>query len=305
MASSTLTITTTSTPRILVLGAGELGLSILRALSDHSRPVELSVLLRASSSSICSVSSQLPQVRIIQGDLTLPSAELSTYLVGFDIVINASGFSAGQGSQTRIVQAALRAKVGRYIPWQFGVDYDVIGRGSSQPLFDEQLDVRDVLRAQLDVKWTIISTGLFTSLLFEPTFGLINLDSGIVRALGSWDNRVTVTSPDDIGKLTTSILLDEESAPDGVVYIASDTTTFNGVAQAIERTGKNVQREVISVEELEERLRKDPEDKMARYHLIWARNHGVAWELKDTWNGKRGIRVESLDDYLKTNSSKK
>ena len=35
----------------------------------------------------------------------------------------------------------------RYFPWQFGVDYDVIGKGSSQDLFTEQLAVRDMLRS--------------------------------------------------------------------------------------------------------------------------------------------------------------
>jgi hypothetical protein len=42
----------------------------------------------------------------------------------------------------------LSAGVKRYLPWQFGVDYDVIGRGSAQTLFDEQFDVRDLLRGQ-------------------------------------------------------------------------------------------------------------------------------------------------------------
>ena len=33
-------------------------------------------------------------------------------------------------------------------PGKFGVNYDVIGRGSAQDLFDEQLEVRDLLRSQ-------------------------------------------------------------------------------------------------------------------------------------------------------------
>jgi len=68
-----------------------------------------------------------------------------------------------------LARAVLDAGVRRYVPWQFGVDYDVIGRGSAQDLFDEQLDVRDALRSQSGTEWVIISTGMFTSFLFEPS----------------------------------------------------------------------------------------------------------------------------------------
>jgi hypothetical protein len=70
---------------------------------------------------------------------------------------------------------------------QFGGDYDAIGRGSAQPLFDIQLDVRDLLRAQTKTEWVIVSVGIvskplsytvvmltaiqFTSFVFEPMFG--------------------------------------------------------------------------------------------------------------------------------------
>lgn len=37
------------------------------------------------------------------------------------------------------MQAVLEAGVLSYFPWQFGVDYNAIGKGSSQELFDEML----------------------------------------------------------------------------------------------------------------------------------------------------------------------
>ena len=66
---------------------------------------------------------------------------------------------------------ALQARIPRYFPWQFGVDFDVIGRGSPQDIFDAQLDVRELLRGQHETEWVIISTGMFMSYLFEPEFG--------------------------------------------------------------------------------------------------------------------------------------
>ena len=46
---------------------------------------------------------------------------------------------------------------------KFGVNYDVLGRGSAHDLFDGQLDVLDLLREQHEVEWVIISNGTFTS----------------------------------------------------------------------------------------------------------------------------------------------
>jgi len=112
-------------------------------------------------------------------------------------------------AQRKITAAVLHAGVGRYVPWQFGVDYDVVGRGSGQDIWDEQLDVRKVLRTQSRTHWTIISTGMFTSFLFEPSFGLVDLENNRVHALGSWENKVTVATPEDIGRLTAAILSDE------------------------------------------------------------------------------------------------
>jgi hypothetical protein len=68
----------------------------------------------------------------------------------------------------------LQARIPRYFPWQFGVDFDVIGRGSPQDIFDAQLDVRELLRSQQQTEW-VISTGMFMSYLFEPEFGVVDL----------------------------------------------------------------------------------------------------------------------------------
>ena len=87
----------------------------------------------------------------------------------------------------KIAKSVLQAKVKRYFPWHFGFDYDVVWRGSVQDLWSEQLDVRELLRAQRGTEW-VVSTGLLMSFLFERDFGIVNVSGGeregIVRALG-------------------------------------------------------------------------------------------------------------------------
>jgi hypothetical protein len=168
-------------------------------------------------------------------DFIESATNLTVLLAQFDTVIGCTGFAAGSGLQRRSCEAVIQAGVKRYIPWQFGVDYDVIGRGSAQDLFDEQLDVRDLLRSQHGTEWIIISTGMFTSFLFEPSFGVVNLGRNTVSALANWGNLVTVTTSEDIGRLTAAIVLEEPPIANEVVYTAGDTISYASLADTIDR----------------------------------------------------------------------
>ena len=62
--------------------------------------------------------------------------------------------------------------------------------------------------AQRATEWVVVSTGMFTSFLFEPDFDVVNLSNRNLHALGSWDTQVTVTHrrilPPDHGDLSAS-----------------------------------------------------------------------------------------------------
>lgn len=170
------------TENILVLGAGELGMAVLRELA--ARPeARVAVMLRPSAIDTLSAHKRQTleeldtlDIEVLPGDAVNDSIDqLAAWFSGFDTRISCLGFVAGTGTQLKLAHAALRSHVQHYVPWQFGVDYDVIGQGSPQDLFDEQLEVRQLLRAQSRLDWLIISTGMFTSFLFERAFGVVDL----------------------------------------------------------------------------------------------------------------------------------
>ncbi|SUH37254.1 oxidoreductase [Salmonella enterica subsp. enterica] len=66
-------------------------------------------------------------------------AALKDQFHGFDTIINCMGFVAGAGTQIKITRAVLEAGVKRYFPWQFGVNYDVVGKGSGQPVWTNSM----------------------------------------------------------------------------------------------------------------------------------------------------------------------
>ncbi|MGI4890184.1 MAG: aromatic alcohol reductase, partial [Janthinobacterium lividum] len=230
---------------ILVLGAGELGLPVLRNLARRAKDVDgakISVLLRASAveSSTPGKQQDIAEIRnlgieIVVGDLVKSSIdELAKVFAQYDTVIGCAGYAAGIDTPMKLARAALQARIPRYFPWQFGVDFDVIGRGSPQDIFDAQLDVREFLRGQHQTEWVIISTGMFMSYLFEPDFGVVDLQNDAVHALGSLDTAVTLTTPDDIGALTAEIVFAKPRIRDEIVYLAGDTVTYGEVADKLQ-----------------------------------------------------------------------
>jgi NmrA-like family len=209
----------------------------------------------------------------------------------------------------KIAHAVQQARVSFFIPWQFGVDYDQMGRGSAQDLFDEQLDVRDLLRqADQKTRWAIIPTGMFTSFLFEPWFGVVDLPGRTITALGSLDNRVTVTTPEDIGRITADyIFLDpsqSETFKNELVFIGGDTISYNQLADIVERLlGQSVTRKVLTVDQSREKLLQDPQNSLLKYSIVFGEGVGVAWDLESTWNVKKGIepRATTTEEFARRN----
>ncbi|KAF2718689.1 NAD(P)-binding protein [Polychaeton citri CBS 116435] len=296
---------------ILVLGAGELGDQVLAKLSTHPHRNDFKVALMLRPSAIESQDDakrakidtyRSLDIDVLPGDLVNDDLEhLSSKFKGFHTIISCTGMTFPPGTQLKIVKSVLQAGAKRYFPWQYGVDYDVIGRGSAQNLFTEQLDVRDLLRSQSATEWVIVSTGMFSSFLIEPSFGIINEDRSVVTAIGSWESRITVTDVSEIGTVVAEIAL---ACPQvsGVVHIASDTVSMRRIADvADEILGKKLERRLKTVSQLKEELAAEPDDGMRKYRVVFAEGTGVSWDLDGTFNAKKGIHLKPFTEWAKSN----
>lgn len=295
---------------VLVLGAGELGLQVLRAMSKKAQQnnnIKISVLLRGEAAHAVSGTRRLrldelmkSGIAVVEGDLQENSIdELSEIFACFDTVINCSGFVGGPGTQLKITQAVLKAAVTRYFPWQFGVDYDVVGKGSGQQVWDEQLEVRHLLRQQNVTGWVIVSTGIFTSYLFEPGFGVIDANNKTVCALGDWEYAVTLTTPEDIGLLTAEIFFHQPTFRNEIIYIAGDTLTYSELADLMcTHWETEVNRKLLDRQKLLDDVQYNPQDVGANYRLAFARPDGVAWDKSNTYNQRQGIATTSVIQWL-------
>ncbi|KAG9773391.1 hypothetical protein KCU88_g5807, partial [Aureobasidium melanogenum] len=304
------------TKSILVIGFGELGSAILHALQSHRlySPEEnsISVLVRPSTLSNPSPqkASQLAKfqaegITLVPGDIEGSEDGLVTLLKSYTSVIHAGGMNLPAGSLLKLTRAVLAAGVQYYIPWQHGVDYDVIGREGGQGMFSEQIDVRDCLRAQNSTAWVVISCGIFTSFLFEDFWGVVkNLPDNKVQvtALNSWQDVVTTTAAEDIATCTAELLLCADTPVNGPVYIAGDTLTYEEFADVV---GQSLRREVVKkvwpLEYLREESLKDPADKLKRYRVVFAEGKGLSWPKETTWNAQRGLKLMGVEDWIRKN----
>lgn len=298
---------------ILVLGAGELGLPVLRNLALKAKGVDgakISALLRASAveSSEPAKQRDIAEIRslgieIVLGDLVKCSIdELAVVFARYDTVIGCAGYAAGINTPMKLARAALQSGIPRYFPWQFGVDFDVIGRGGPQDIFDAQIDVRELLRSQDQTEWVIISTGMFMSYLFEPEFGVVDLQNDAVHALGSFDTAVTLTTPDDIGALTAEVVFTQPRIRNEIVYLAGDTVTYGEVADKLEAgLGRSFTRSVWTEQYLMDELARDPQNMMSKYRAAFAQGRGMAWDKSGTFNQRRAIPVTDVSSWIHEN----
>ncbi|MBX6318658.1 aromatic alcohol reductase [Pigmentiphaga sp.] len=291
---------------ILVLGAGQLGMAVIRALAPHVQAARERLTVLVSPQTVNSADDPtLAALRklgvdVVGQDLVADEQTLTSVFKRFRTVVNCTGFVAGPGTQLKITRAVFAAGVKRYFPWQFGVDYDVVGRGSGQPVFDEQYEVRGLLRGQSRTEWVIVSTGMFTSFLFEPSFDVVDLERRTIHGLGSWETKVTVTTPEDIGKLTTHILLAEPRIANQVVFVAGDTLSYGELAERVERvTGVSFEKTVWTLDKLRADLAAAPDDVMTRYRAAFAQGDGMWWDKSNTYNARHGIETVDVEGYLR------
>lgn len=304
--------TLTHSRSILVLGAGELGMPVIRSLARLGKEhgASISVMLRSAS-----IESNLPEKRVIvdeirslgvdivPGDLVAASVdELAALFSRYDTVIGCTGYAAGRDTPMKVARAAVKSGIPRYFPWQFGVDFDAIGRGGPQDLFDAQLDVRDYLRSQSAMDWVVISTGMFTSYLFEPEFGVIDLADRRVNALGSPSNAVTLTTPDDIGAMTARIVFRAPVIRNEIIYLAGDTIRYEELPEILqEHFGTRFDLAVWDVPQLMRELADDPSNMIKKYRAAFAQGRGVSWGMDKTFNAMTGAKLESVRDWMRAN----
>src|SRR5690606_5623687 len=115
---------------MLVLGAGQLGMAVIRELAPRRQNAEMPLTALISPKSLEAPNAPESHSRAklhALGAQHLPihcaagtTEDLTRLCRRFRTVISCIGFDAGPGTQTKLTRAALAAGLQRNFPWQFG-----------------------------------------------------------------------------------------------------------------------------------------------------------------------------------------
>lgn len=146
------------TIKVIVVGAGgNLGHHIVSALDDDHR-FTVTILARASSKS------KFPShITVHRVDDYYPELEVVEAFKGQDVVISTVTTGAIQRQKT-LIDAALKAGVGRFIPSEFGHDTRNGNASKMLPqMYQQKREVVEYLRAKQNdgLEWTAFVTGPF------------------------------------------------------------------------------------------------------------------------------------------------
>ena len=283
--------------RVLVLGSGTAGTSILNALARRSQHFATSLLVRPES--VDSKRDQLEPfqsagVHLVQGDLSASLEELAVLFTGFDVVLSCVGHERYRTDQVKVVQAAKAAGVQRYFPTAYGVDMEAFGPSSKSPVVEARVKTFAAI-SEVGLPYTIINSGFWSEWLLTNLLG-IDYDQRVVTAVDTFASRVSTTALKDLGELICEVLLDPSTVHQSHIYLASDTVTLEELTQAVERaTGQSFERRVVTLEEMERRSKAAVPPKMdvaAMTLTLIHHQEGVWWPKEKTWNETHPISYQ-------------
>ena len=197
---------------------GNLGPSILKALVNAG--FQVTALTREGSNH--AFPSNVTPVNVDYDSLD----SLTNALKGQDAVISTLA-SAALGKQLKLVEAASKAGVKRFIPSEFGSN-TFNEKASKLPSFGDKVAVQNALKREAAagrMTWTTVVSGplfdwgMMVGMLMSPKGKTINLYDGGER-------RFSTTTLASIGKATASVLQHPKETENRPVYIQSFAPTL-------------------------------------------------------------------------------
>lgn len=223
-----------STPKSFVAVAGAAGhLGSLIALSLRKRNVAVKALVRPGTAT--------SRTQILRdAGVTITEVEMTNVLSLTETLEGASTVvSALQGlrdviidTQGALLSAAVAAKVPRFIPSDFALDFTKTTPGSNR-----NLDLRREFHAKLEesgIKWTGILNGGFMELLISGQLPLINHKWHRIMYFGSEDQKLDFTTIPDVAAYTAAVAADPNPTPK-ILRIAGDSLNAKELAIVVSR----------------------------------------------------------------------
>lgn len=291
-------MTQTPIKKVCLVGAnGTLGSVILGGLVQ-ANCFDVSILQRSTSSSSTALEASITRI-VVGPDLSVE--ELTRALAGQDAVIAA--FPLGEGDQhLRLVEAAFKAGVKRFIPADFGsCDAGDAEPQKYLPLYRRKTLVREkceALAAQdgSAFSWTTLVCGHFFDHGLRHGLLHFNFDTRTAQILDGGAIKASASTLRRITEATVRVLQRPEQTRNRALYIQSFNPTQLEILAALEKAmgepwhAKHVDSKPY-LEDAQKRLDSDDEE------VVWFATEDIVFvlgALDADWSKRNGFAMELL-----------
>ncbi|KAL5513170.1 hypothetical protein ACEPAH_3568 [Sanghuangporus vaninii] len=285
-----------------VAGAGNLGKFIVEALlakKNEGALTSVSILSRSAGGYDDLVAKG---AKVVVVDYTSPLS-IQHALEGVDVVI--STLHDPLGAQEVLAVGAKAAGVKLFVPSEFGNNTERATEGD----WAKKEVFRKKLKEEINLPYTAFYTGGFADWVFQPglsEYAGFDFVHGKITIQGTGDAPVSWTTRADIGRFVAHALttLPREKLEWKTFKIEADRISWNQIAETwIARSGKEVTVTHRPHSDLEEAVRKNPNDDLQMVLYVWDKGQGAVGKPEELansefpgWNPKKVIDV-ILEQY--------
>ncbi|PVH78939.1 NAD(P)-binding protein [Cadophora sp. DSE1049] len=213
-------------------GSGNLGPAVVKALVDTGFTV--TVVTRLESKATFS-----SEVKVQRTDYDSASS-LAEALAGQDAVVSTIA-TAALGQQQKIIEAAVKAGVKRFIPSEFGLNTQKVTGGAAKILgakLAAQEQLKKAAAENPNFSWTGISTSLFFDWGLKVGSLGFSIKDKTATIFDSGNEPFTGTNLPTIGLAVASVLKNADTTANRYIDVASFVTTQNAILAVFqEETG--------------------------------------------------------------------
>ncbi|KAH7166518.1 hypothetical protein EDB81DRAFT_853144 [Dactylonectria macrodidyma] len=287
---------------VAVVGAsGTLGTEIVKELLDAG--FNVTAITRNESKATFP-----DKVTVKRADLSSIDSVAEAFS-GQDAIISTAA-SAASGAQKTLIDAAIAAKVPRFIPSEFGIEtrkYRDTKIGSLVAAKVKNTDYLIELAGKHDwFTWTGLSNGLFFDWTLKRGNTFVNPKEHKYRLVDSGNEPFSASTLGFIGKAVVGILKNPAETANKYLSVAGNVLSQNDILQAVEKyTGAKFDVTHNTGAELE----KIGDEKLARgdfsafgpylESFLFSDGSGHGLKPEDSANELLGLKQESLEETIK------
>jgi nucleoside-diphosphate-sugar epimerase len=291
--------------RIAIAGAGDLAKYLVEELLAASH--EVVVLSRSTKSWF-----ERPDISFRPTDYSVPS--LVAALEDCDGLISALlDYTLGSvTAHLALLEACQKSpKCKRFIPSEYGGNIDLYPN-SPEFYYANHEPVRQALRAQKDVMWTLFNMGWLSDYIVSASsryikdigdFHPVNFETGVITIPGTGEELISFTAARDAAAAMAR-LIDQDNW-EATTFVCGETATWNSVAKLLAKCGRDMEVRYVSLESLKDTIKRGQPgegDVIAAQYAEFSLTGGAILPQEKVERQReqyfKGLKIRSLEEFV-------